>query len=205
MKRWVLILMLVAGLGGCRGDISDKPPIHIIRNMYKQPRYNPQDENPFFEDDRSQRPLVPGTVAREGLKLNPVFYEGKNPDGSWVLRNPRPITLDLLLRGQQRFNIYCAVCHDRAGTGQGLMVPPRYQSLGFPPPPSFQDDRIRLMPDGQVFSTISGGVRTMPSYRHQVTPADRWAVIAYLRALERSQRTTLQDVPADMLEKLEGR
>ena len=157
----------------------------------------------MFDDNRAQRPIVAGTVERAALKPDPVFYQGKRADGTWVMRNPRPITRALLLRGQERFNIYCAPCHDRAGTGKGQSVDPKYQA--FPPPPNYADERIRLMPDGQVFDVITAGVRTMPSYRHQVSETDRWAIIAYVRALERSQGTSIRDLSPAEIEKLEGK
>lgn len=169
--------------------------------MDLQPKFIPQSENPLFADRRSNQLPVAGTVARETLESDPVFYEGKNPDGSFVTHNPRPITLDLLRRGQDRFNIYCGPCHDRAGTGKGLVTASKLNPA-FPPPPSFHDDRIRSMPDGEIFNTVSGGIRTMPSYRHQMPAEDRWAAIAYLRALERSRHGALADLSSDELEQL---
>lgn len=201
MMRWIIFLLFCVGaLTGCRGDTSEKPPLHGIRNMFDQPKYKPQSPNRFFADGRAARPLIAQTVAREALETSPVLSLGKNPDGSWVMRNPLPIDRTMLERGRQRFNIFCAPCHDQTGSGRGLIAS-KYQ--GFPPPPSFHDDRIRLMPDGQVFDIITQGIRTMPSYRSQIPEPDRWAVIAYLRALERSQRTTLDDVPPGEAQKLE--
>ena len=139
-----IFVLATSLLTACRGDISEKPPLHGVRNMMDQPKYNPQSENRFFADERAQRPIIPGTVAVGELDEDPVLFEGKTPDGRYVMRNPLPITLPLLSRGQERYNIYCAPCHDRAGTGQGLVIK-NYQP-GFSPPPSFHEDRIRLMP-----------------------------------------------------------
>ena len=197
-----ILLLLPLLLAACRGDVSTKPPLHGIRNMDLQLKYVPQSENPILPGRRAAMLPVAGTVERGALELDPKFYEGKNPDGSYLLHNPRPVTRELLLRGQDRYNIYCGPCHDRVGTSRGIIVTPAKFNPSFPPPPSFHDDRIRIMPDGEVFNTISNGIRTMPSYRHQVPVADRWAIIAYLRALERSQRADLKDLRPDEVERL---
>lgn len=204
--RWLtlILLMLVAVSAGCRGQTSRKPPIHPNPNMDDQFRFDPQERTSFYPDNRVMRYPVAGTVARGSLQLDTVYYEGQNPDGSWVQMNPRSINYDVLKRGQERYDIYCAVCHDRVGTGRGLAI--TYPTgPGFVPPPSFHEQRLREMPDGQIFNSITHGVRTMPSYRHQIDPDDRWAIVAYLRALQRSQRTTVEDVPREILETLEER
>ena len=169
--------------------------------MDLQPKNGPQSENVFFADRRAAQLPVAGTVERGALEADPVFFQGKAPSGGYVIHNPRPATRELLLRGQERYNIYCGPCHDRAGTGKGLVTSSKLNPP-FPPPPSFHDERIRIMPDGEIFNTISNGIRTMPSYRHQIPAADRWAIAAYLRALERSQRAALEDLRPDELEKL---
>ncbi|MCL5269393.1 MAG: cytochrome c [bacterium] len=194
MRRSILIFLIVCGLAACRGQQSENPPLHGIRNMMIQWRFDPQSRNPLFPDERAQRVPVPGTVERDRLMLDPAFWQGRNPDGTFVHAGPVPVTMDLLRRGRERFNIYCGVCHDRTGSGQGLPVT-QYQ--GMAPPPTYHQDRIRYMADGQIFDTITHGVRTMPAYRYQIPEADRWAIIAYVRALQRSQHATLADVPAD--------
>ena len=110
-----------------------------------------------------------------------------------------PIEIDMktMKRGQERFDIYCSPCHSRVGDGRGIII-----DKGFPPPPSFHIDRIREMPDGEIFDVITNGLRNMPSYGHQVMPADRWAIIIYLRALQRSQNATLSDVPDSIRKEL---
>ena len=201
-KRTTLLLLNVAltlALMACRGQTSTSPPIHPNPNMDNQFKYDPQEVNKLFSDKRATREPVPGTVARGTLHEDQGYYQGKNPDGSYLWSNPRMAEPSsraaLLRRGQERYNIYCSPCHARTGDGQGIVMPPRY--IGMVPPPSFMEERIRLMPDGEIFNTITHGIRTMPSYRHQVDPDDRWAIIAYIRALQRSQHTTLADIPAD--------
>jgi mono/diheme cytochrome c family protein len=201
MMRCLSFLILLVGLVACQGQLSEDPPFDPNPNMDNQPKKDPQEPSPVFADGRAERMPVSGTMAREDLQNDPVFFLGKNADGSWVQNNPRPIDKALLQRGQERYNIYCGVCHDRVGTGKGVVTPPNYE--GMVPPPSYHDDRIRSLTDGQIFDVITNGVRTMPSYRHQVTPEDRWAIVAYLRALQRSQRTTLEDVPSDIITTLE--
>ena len=178
-------------LSSCRGVPSRDPPIHLNPNMDQQARYDPQEPNDFFEDGRAMRPLVPGTVARGTLKEDDHLYTGK-VGGKYATHLPIKLTPSLLKRGQQRFNIYCIVCHDGAGTGNGIVI-----KRGFIPPPNFHDPRIRQMPVGQIFDTISGGVRTMPSYGKQVPAEDRWAIAAYVRALQMSQNASIHHVPAD--------
>lgn len=190
-----LILLAALVLGGCRGMDSDEPPIHLNLNMDYQERFDPQEANPFFADNRSMRPLVPGTVARGTLREDVAFFEGRTAGGGFVGRMPVPTTRELLERGQERYNIYCAVCHGEAGDGQGIISTGGY---GYTPATSYHDDRLRQAPDGYLYDVISNGVRTMPPYGHQVQPADRWAIVAYIRALQRSQYASAEDVPADV-------
>ena len=205
--RRIRLTLLVLFAVGCRGQFSDKPAIHPQQNMFNQERYDPQEANPFFADGRANRPLVPGTVSREGLRLDTVLYQGRGADGRFVKNNPLPITMELLQRGRERYNIFCAQCHDRAGTGQGmvLLYPRKLGIQGFPPPSSYHEDRIRNYDDGQFFDVIAHGIRTMPSYAAQVPPRDRWAIVAYLRALQRSQNASREDVPRDKLDSLVNR
>ncbi|HOL73639.1 MAG TPA: cytochrome c, partial [Bryobacteraceae bacterium] len=132
-----------------------------------------------------------GTVARGELREDTVFYTGKS--GGEYAANPLPLTMEVLQRGRERFDIYCAPCHDRTGEGRGI-VALRSNWL----PVNLNDDRIRQMPDGQLFETITYGQRTMPGYRFQITEHDRWAIVAYVRALHRATRGTIQDVPPEL-------
>jgi hypothetical protein len=178
----------LAALTGCRGQTSKDSPIVGIRGMYDQPRYDMQSKVSFFADHRSMRLPVENTVSREEI-LDPAIAGGRLQDDSgYVLTIPRPVVeqrggLEALeTRGQERFNIYCTPCHDKTGSGKGMAV-----KHGMMPPPSFHQDRIRHMPDGQMFATISNGIRNMPAYGISVPIADRWAIVAYVRALQLSQ------------------
>jgi mono/diheme cytochrome c family protein len=178
----------LSSVTGCRGQTSKDSPIVGIRGMYDQPRYDTQSKVPFFADHRSMRLPVPNTVPRE-IILDPPIAEGRLPDDSgYVLTIPRPVLeqrggLEALeARGQERFNIYCTPCHDKTGSGKGMAV-----KHGMMPPPTFHQDRIRHIPDGQLFATISNGIRNMPAYGISVPVLDRWAIVAYVRALQLSQ------------------
>ncbi len=182
-------------LVSCRGTKSGDPPIHLNLNMDYQERFDPQEANPFFADNRSMRPLVPGTVARGMLRDDVVFYEGRTRAGGFVDRMPVPTTRELLARGQERYNIYCTVCHGEVGDGEGIVTAGGY---GYTPAPSYHTERLRGETDGYMYDVIANGVRTMPPYGHQVPPADRWAIVAYIRALQRSQYANPDDVPANL-------
>jgi len=174
-------------LSGCRGQTSRKPPIWIMHGMEFQPRFNAFEGNKFFADGRNMRTPPAGTVARGLLKDDDAFYRGGD-SAHPVLVNPVPMTAELLERGQQRFNIYCSPCHSRTGLGNGMVV-----QRGFLPPPSLHDPRIVHFADGQIFQVITKGKGNMPSYAKQVPEADRWAIVAYVRALERSQNAHTDD------------
>ncbi len=194
MKRGLIIgIGLILFLGCVKGVPSDKPPIHIIRDMYNQPRYDPQSESKFFADSASMRQPVPGTVDRGDAKEDSAYYFGQDSQGNYIQISPAHITLDFLKRGQERFNIYCSPCHSRLGDGKGIVV-----QRGYLPPPSFHTDRIRNFPDGEFFDVISNGVRNMPSYGAQIKVADRWAIVGYVRALQLSQNAHLEDIPAEL-------
>src|SRR5262250_1092912 len=140
-------------------------------------------------DQRSARPLVEGTVARSDLQSDEYFYTGKI-NGSLVDRFPFLITEQSLRRGQERYDIFCSPCHDRVGTGLGMIV-----RRGYRPPPSFHIDRLRSAPVGYFFDVMTHGFGTMPDYAEQVPPADRWAIVAYIRALQLSQCAKVGDLP----------
>jgi hypothetical protein len=159
------------------------------QKMADQPRYKPLQKSGFFVDERSARPLVEGTVARGNLQTDEYFYSGK-VNGNLVDRFPFPITKQVLLRGQERYNIFCAPCHDQVGTGQGMIV-----RRGYRPPPSFHIDRLRTAPDGHFFDIMTHGFGAMPDYAQQIPPADRWAIVGYIRALQFSQNTRVGDLP----------
>ncbi len=166
--------------------------------MADQPRYKPLAQSTFFGDARSARLLVPGTVARGHLNADERFFTGK-VGGALVDTLPFPLTREVLTRGQERFNIFCSPCHDRTGSGEGMIV-----RRGYRPPPSYHIDRLRQAPVGHFFDVMTNGFGAMPDYAAQIRPADRWAIAAYIRALQLSQNATLADVPAEERQKLEA-
>ncbi|MGA7854330.1 MAG: cytochrome c [Candidatus Acidiferrales bacterium] len=165
-------------------------------DMHIQPKYLPYDPTTFFDDGRSERQPVPGTVARGQLRLDELLYTGKE-NGVESNRFPFPITHEDLERGRQRYNIYCTPCHDYTGSGRGVIV-----LRGFPPPPSYHIDRLRAAPVGHFFDVMTNGFGSMYSYASRVDPEDRWRIAAYIRVLQLSQHATLQDVPAEQRQKL---
>lgn len=200
-KLVVIAILFSAGLwAGCRGTLSDRPPIHLNQNMDAQEKFDAQEANPFFADGRAARPPVPGTVARGFLQEDPIFYRGRTADGAYTTDLPFEITEAVIARGQERFNIYCAVCHGRAGDGEGIIMTGGY---GFTPAPSFHIDRLREVQDGYLYDVITNGVRNMPAYAQQISVADRWATVAYVRALQLSQNATEADLTPSEVARLE--
>jgi mono/diheme cytochrome c family protein len=157
--------------------------------MVVQPKLKPYQESAFFADHQSARPLVPGTVARGQFGDDPAYYTGKVGD---LLVDKIPVKIDLatLGSGRERFNIYCAPCHSRAGDGRGMIV-----RRGFPPPPRFDEQRLLDAPAGHFFNVITNGYGAMYSYASRIPVDDRWAIVAYIRALQLSQHATIDDVP----------
>ncbi len=191
--RWLTVLLALAALSGCGGVTTRKPPIELFSDMDRQPRYKPQAASPFFSDGRASRLEAPGTVAVGQLREDEVFETGVSA-GVFAGRNPLPLDAALLARGRERYDIYCAVCHDRTGSGRGI-VPLRVPAWQ---PVNLLDGRIRKMSDGELFSVASGGRRTMPGYRFQAPARDLWAVVAYARALQRAREGTMADVPPEL-------
>ena len=172
-------LAATALLSGCRLD------------MHVQPRQNPLSRSDFFPDQRSERSPVEGTVARGQLREATYFYTGQigTRPGDYM---PFPVTQEVLERGRERYNIYCAPCHSRTGDGNGFIP-----SRGFPRnPPSYHIERLRKAPLGYFYGVITTGFGIMPDYAPQIPPEDRWRIVAYVRALQLSQGATTADVPA---------
>jgi cytochrome c553 len=165
--------------------------------MFNQPRYKTYAADPFFPDGSSARPLPPHTVARGHAELDTEYYQGQTEDGKLVEAFPMPVTRATLDRGRQRFEIYCAECHGRTGEGNGMIV-----QRGFPQPPSYHIDRLRKAPVGYLYHVITDGYGVMYPYAAIVQPSDRWAIVAYIRALQLSHDATLNDVPPDQRDKL---
>lgn len=166
--------------------------------MGTQPKYLPFSPSNFFQDGQSARQPVPDTVARGHQQDDPALFSGK-VGGMDVTTFPVPVTRDTLMRGQERFNIFCAPCHGQTGMGNGIIV-----QRGFTPPPTFHQDRLRTAPVGHFFDVITNGFGAMPSYASQIPVTDRWAIIAYIRALELSENARLEDVPPEERSKLGG-
>ena len=158
--------------------------------MRDQPRYEPLEYSPSFRDQTSARAGVPGAVPHTYEVSSEWFYTGKTAAGQLIDAFPFPVTRDVLLRGQERFNIYCAPCHGLVGMGNGMIV-----QRGFSPPPSYHIDRLRDAPVGHFVDVITNGYGQMYSYAYRVKPADRWAIAAYIRALQLSQNASMDDVP----------
>jgi mono/diheme cytochrome c family protein len=173
-----LLLLALLALAGSRQDMHDHP------------RFKPLAKSDFYSDLRSARPPVEGTVARGQLHEDTYFYSGRvgNLFGDYL---PFPVSPEVLARGQQRFNIYCAPCHSRVGDGNGMIV-----QRGFRAPPSYHTDRLRKAPLGYFFDVMTRGFGAMPDYAEQVPAGDRWAIVAYIRALQLSQAATPADAPA---------
>jgi mono/diheme cytochrome c family protein len=187
----MVVAAALVALGGCRGGKSADPPFHLFGDMDWQPKYKAQETAPLFADGRAMRPLVDGTVAKETPPDDKDLTHG-GADGGFRERVPLEVTEALLQRGQDRFNVFCTPCHDKAGAGRGMVV-----QRGFPPPINLSDERIRTMRDGELFQLITNGVRNMPSYRHQIPVDDRWAIVTWVRVLGHSQHATLADVPSE--------
>ena len=173
-----LIALVLAG-AGCRQDMHDAP------------RVDAYEATDAFADGRGNRPVVEGTVARGHLNDDELLYTGK-VNGQLVDEFPFPVTKAVLERGHERFNIYCSPCHGQTGMGNGMIV-----SRGLRPPPSYHDEKLRTQPVGHFFDVMTNGFGAMQDYRAQVDVTDRWAIAAYIRALQLSQHATVEDVPAD--------
>jgi len=175
--RICALYLLGAVVSGCRQDMHD------------QPKYVPLRQSAFFSDERSARPVVEGTVARGQLHEDELMYTGK-VKGEDAALFPMAVDATVMARGQQRFNIYCSPCHGRTGQGDGMIV-----RRGYRHPPSLHQDRLRNAPAGHFFDVMTNGFGAMPDYASQIKAEDRWAIIAYIRALQLSEHATLDDVP----------
>lgn len=167
------------------------------QKMRVQPSYAPLQDSKFFDDGMSARPEIPGTVARGHLDADDYYYKGK-VNGKFVTAFPAPVTRAMLERGRQRFDIYCSPCHGYTGEGDGMIV-----QRGYKKPPSYNTADLRGRPVGFLFDVITNGFGVMPPYAAQVPVADRWAIVSYIRVLQRSEHATLADVPPNERKVLE--
>ncbi len=193
LLRTAVVAFVLVSMAGCRGFRSEQPAVHLNPNMDWQPKFKSQ--------THTQLPPA-GTVAwgsgaiytqnkktADFLEADPVYYRGRTPKGAFIKKIPVPVTNALISRGQERFNIYCAACHDRAGTGNSPVV-----LRGMVRPPLLSDPRVIAFEDGQIFDVITNGARNMQPHKDLVPVADRWAIVAYVRALQLSQSATLADL-----------
>ncbi len=214
LLTFLLLCIAVVAIAGFRGQHSPLPPLEIFPDMDHQPRYDPQHASSFFADGRAQRAPVQGTVPigyvlpnayyttgatnnklaehSGGFSDAPDYYNTGRIGDAYGDGFPLNINAAVLERGRERFAINCAVCHGATAAGNGIIS--QYGLNGIA---NLQQERIRTMPDGQIFTTITNGNKTMGPYGAQVAVEDRWAIIAYLRALQRSQNGRIDDVPAD--------
>ena len=177
--RLAALVLATAAVAACRQDMHDAP------------RYDPLEASVFFADGKSARTLVANTVARGQLREDRHLFEGV-VDGRPADTFPMPVTPEVMRRGQERFNVFCLPCHGALGEGNGMVV-----QRGFRQPPTYHQDRLRNAPVGYFFDVMTRGFGAMPDYATQIPVADRWAIVAYIRALQLSQGATLADVPAD--------
>ena len=208
---YIALVVAVVVILGFRGDKSEKTPWMIFPDMDNQPRYKPQATNDYFENRMDDRPKPAGTVIRgQGWELketfsadfretydnSTVFFEGKNPDGSWATGFPIDVDNQVMELGRQKYDIFCTVCHGEAGDGKGITS--KYGILAS----NLQLPMYREMAEGEIFNTITHGKNTMYGYGAKIDPEERWAIILYVRALQRSQNATVEDVPADKRKEL---
>lgn len=187
LQRRIWYLAVAVGLTAAVGCVPD---------MADQPRYEPLERSDFFEDRMASRSPVPGTLPRGQLQLDSHFYRGK-VDGQLAESLPMELTPQLLAVGQERFNINCSHCHGRVGYGQGMVV-----KRGFPAPPSFHIERLRSAKLGHFFDVITNGIGRMPQHGTKVAPDDRWAITAYIRALQLSQYASAAQLTEEEVEQL---
>ncbi len=198
-----LALVPFAIVAKIRSTKSTETRPQIIFDMDQQPKFKAQAVNGLFADGRAMRPRVPGTIPRGELQEDDHLYRGKT-GGEWATDFPMEVTSRMMQRGRERYDIFCLPCHGYTGDGNGI-VSQRAESLRegiWIPPLSYHSDVIRSKPVGNLFNTISNGIRSMPAYGTQIGTEDRWAIVAYIRALQRSQNATIDDVPAAKQSKL---
>ncbi len=184
-------LVSLVGLTGCLTPSRDTTPLQIWDDMKKQPKYKPQQQSPLFSDKRTSRRPPEGTVAIGQMNADDASHWGI-VNSQYVGRSPLPLTKELLAHGQNKFNIYCAPCHSQIGNGKGIVA---LRAGAVFQPANLMEPRVKQMNDGELYSVASEGRRNMMGYRNQTSDHDRWAIIAYLRALHRATSGSIEDVP----------
>jgi mono/diheme cytochrome c family protein len=205
LPRW-MFWSLLAGLlvswvpfalvGKARATKSPRPPVHFVPDMDDQPRYETQEQNLLFADTRAMRPPPEGTVAVGELEEDTAFHTGKVGEG-WIEGYPIEIDGERMARGQERFDVYCAPCHGQDGGGNGIVNvrATRLEEGTWAPPTDLRSELVRGRAEGHLFNTVTHGIRNMPAYGKQIPIEDRWAIVAYMRALQRARGASLDDVP----------
>ena len=194
MKKTLLIAGAMACLSAC-SSVQRVPPIQVWDDMKHQPKFKAQSAiNIVFADGRSNRMAPEDTVARGQYREDTPYNTGIDTNKMYVGKMPVLVTMDLLKQGQTKFNIYCSPCHDQTGMGKGIVPAhvPTWQ------PSNLTEMRVVQFADGDIFNVITGGRRTMPAYQYQIPIADRWAIVAYVRTLQRAAQSSMADVPAGM-------
>jgi mono/diheme cytochrome c family protein len=207
MPKWFIPALLILGslalvpfacVARSRTMRSPAPRLHVIPDMDQQGKYTSQEANPLFADRRAMRPQVEGTVARGQLDLDEHYHRGLE-NGGFTDRFPRPVTSEVVQRGRERYDVFCAPCHGLAGNGDGIVAlrADQLRQGSWVPPSSLHELPTSTRPVGHLFNTITNGIRNMPAYGSQIPVADRWAIVAYVRALQKSQRAQLDEVPPE--------
>jgi mono/diheme cytochrome c family protein len=200
-----LSMLPLAYLALARHTDSELSRIQVVFDMDSQPHSGVQATSIFFPDGRASRLQVPGTVARGELRSDDSFYLGLHGEGEWVPDSPVPVTMELMARGEERYDIFCSACHGYSGYGDG-MVHKRALALAegtWTQPANLISQNICDRPAGELFNIITNGIRNMPAHGAQIPTADRWAIVAYVRALQRAGNGTLSDVPTELRSELQ--
>ena len=179
LSKTSIILLIILSIG-CRGSISEKPPIHLVQNMDTQEKYKPYGESDFFINGSSMQLPVNNTIAIGELFEDSPYFFGTDIEGDFIKINPSADFPNIVERGAERYGLFCLPCHGKKGDGMGKMIDYKY-----PPATSIHSNRVMSMPDGQIFSVISNGNVLMPSYKHQIPVGDRWAIVSYIRNLQK--------------------
>jgi len=208
----LFIIIAVVSLLGFRGSKSTEPPLWVFPDMDIQPKYLPQGKNDFFEDGRNDRPTPAGVVIRgqtDDLKNvfspdynyavaeNPSLYSGEDNQGNWYRGFPIEVTQELMDLGEEKYTIFCQVCHGASGNGNGIT-----KSYGMVATPTYHDDRLRDMAEGEIYNTIVHGKNTMMPYGYKLRIEERWAIVAYVRALQLANNASVEDVPGEFRSEL---